>query len=166
MKNLKIENQDTFQLQLKKFKRMLVRSKINKIFIVLGICISFLLMFNSEKDVLVIASLLLGVAVIVGYTFKFLSLKTIEQESYTKTSLKSSVLKFKTYIKTRKKYEIFYTSIWVLSLIPFKIFYSGSVIKAIIEILWIIAMGAYLNMLIFKKEERDLKNLEAVMQQN
>jgi len=159
MKNSKIENQDTFQLQIKKFKTLLTGSKMNKVSCVILICISFLLMFNSEKDVLVIASLLLGISVIAVYIFKFLSLKTIEQESYTKTSLKSSVLKFKTYLKAREKYEIYFISIWVLSLIPFKYSYSESVMYVMLELVILLSLIGVFGKLAFKKTEKNLKVL-------
>jgi uncharacterized membrane protein len=117
-------------------------------------------MFYSEKNMLVIISLLIGIAVLVVYIVKFLLLKNIEQKSYTQQSLTSSISKFKAYIRSRKKFELLYISIWVISLIPFLSSYLGSDFKAIIAAILFIIITAILGIFAFLKTERDLKKLE------
>ncbi len=109
---------------------------------------------------LVIISLLIGIAVLVVYIVKFLLLKNIEQKSYTQQSLTSSISKFKAYIRSRKKFELLYISIWVISLIPFLSSYLGSDFKAIIAAILFIIITAILSIFAFLKTERDLKKLE------
>lgn len=161
MKNLKAKNQDTFQNQLKKFKMLIVGSKMAKFSSILLICISFILMFYSEKNMIVIISLVIGSAVLVVYIFKFLLLKNIDQKSYTQMSLTSSISKFKAYVTQRKKFELLYISIWALSLTPFLSSYLGSGLEAIMAALIFITITAVLGMLGFIKAEKELKTLEA-----
>ncbi|CAM4281928.1 hypothetical protein [Gillisia hiemivivida] len=164
MKNLKTKSQETFQYQLKKFKMLIVGSKMAKASSIFLICISFIFMFYSEKNMLVIISLLIGIAVLVVYIVKFLLLKNIEQKSYTLQSLTSSISKFKAYIRSRKKFELLYISIWVISLIPFLSSYLGSDLKAIIAAIIFITITAVLGILGFKKATKDLEAIETQLQ--
>ncbi|MGO3183905.1 MAG: hypothetical protein ACTIJ9_13850 [Aequorivita sp.] len=164
MKNLETKTQDTFQDQLKKFKMLLMGSKMTKIASLVLIGFSFSLMLTSEEGMLTIISLLLGVAVMVAYMFKFLSLKNIEQKSYTQMSLISSITKFKTHMKNRKNNEFYYVFIWLFSLIPVLYSRSESTTHVIVEIVLAVIVTGVLGMFLFRKTEVDINNLETVMQ--
>jgi len=164
MKNLKSKNSDTFSDQLKKFKMLIVGSKMAKVSSILLMCISLFLMFYSEKGMLVILTLLIGIAVLGVYIFKFLPLNNIEQKPKTQDSLTSSISKFKAYIKQRKKFEIIFISVWFFTLIPFLSSYFGSNLKAISVTILVISITAVLGMLAFIRVEKELQTLETEIQ--
>ena len=163
MKTSTTKNPDTFQDSFKTFKMLIAGSKMAKVSTLLLIGFSLLLMFYADKNMLSIGSLLIGIVALMVYLSKYLSLKTIEQKSYTQTSLISSISKFRTYMTNRKKYEIYYTLIWTLSLFPFMASYFGSEFKAIIATVLFITITGVFGMLGFIKSERELKKLEIVM---
>lgn len=164
MKDLETRTQDTFQDQLKQFKMLIIGSKMAQASSILLICFSFLLMFYSQKDMLIIISLLIGAIALAVYIFKFLPLGDIEQKSYTQKSLNSSISKLKVYTAIRKKREIYFISIWSISLAPFMSSYLGSDLKAVIAVLLFITMTAGLGFLAFLKTTKDLKNIDDTMQ--
>lgn len=164
MKNLKSKNSDTFSDQLKKFKMLIVGSKMAKVSSILLMCISLFLMYYSEKSMLIILTLLIGIAVLGVYIFKFLPLNNIEQKPNTQDSLTSSISKFKAYIKQRKKFEIIFISVWFFTLIPFLSSYFGSNLKAIIVTILVISITAVLGMLAFIRVEKELQTLETQIQ--
>ncbi len=164
MKNLNAKNSDTFQDQFKVFKMLILGSKMAKVSSILLICFSLKLMFDSEKNMVILLSLLIGVAVMLVYIFKFLSLRNIEQRSYTPSSLTTSISKFKVFMKQRKKFEILFISIWFLSLIPYLSSYLGSDLKAIISTIILITITSVLGMLAFIKVEKNVITLETQVQ--
>tara|TARA_R100000935_G_scaffold57551_1_gene91749 strand:- start:17 stop:517 length:501 start_codon:yes stop_codon:yes gene_type:complete len=160
MKNSKSKNSDTFQDQFKEFKLLILGSKMAKASSILLICFSVTLMFYSEKNVFILISLAIGIAVMLVYIFKFLSLRNIEQRSHTPSSLTDSLSKFKVFMKQRKKFEILYISIWFLSLVPFVSSYLGSGLDAIISIVLLIIITSILGMLAFIKADKKVITLE------
>ncbi len=164
MKNLKTNSSNTFQKQFDKFHMLIIGSKMAKFSSIFLICFSFILMFKSEKNVLVILTLLIGIAVLAIYIFKFLQLKNINQKPSSPVLLTSSLLKLKTYMSNRKKFELLFISIWALSLIPFLASYFNSGIKAVIAAILFIIPTAILGMLAFMKVEKELRTLETQIQ--
>ena len=164
MKNSETKKPDPFQKQFDKFHMLILGSKMAKLSSLILMCFSLIIMFYSEKSILVILTLLIGIAVIGVYILKFLPLKNIEQKPYTKASLTSSISKFKAYIEQRKKFEILFISVWFLTLIPFLSTYSGSNFKALIVTILVIAITAVLGMLAFIRVEKELRTLEIQIQ--
>ncbi len=164
MKNLKSKNSDTFQDQFKVFKMLILGSKMAKASSILLICFSVTLIFYSEKNVFILISLAIGIAVMLVYIFKFLTLKNIEQRSYTPSSLTTSISKFKVFMKQRKKFEILFISIWFLSFIPYLSSYLGSDLKAILSTILLITITSVLGMLAFIKAEKNVITLETQVQ--
>ena len=164
MKNSETKKPDPFQKQFDKFHMLILGSKMAKLSSLILMCFSLIIMFYSEKSILVILTLLIGIAVIGVYILKFLPLKNIEQKPYTKASLTSSISKFKAYIEQRKKFEILFISVWFLTLIPFLSTYSGSNFKALIVTILVIAITAVLGMLAFIRVEKELRTLETQIQ--
>jgi len=160
MKNSEINNSDTF----KKFHLLIIGSKMAKYSAIFLVFLSLFLMFYSEKNMLIIVTLLIGVAVLGIYIFKFLPLSNINQKPNSQGSLSSSILKFKTYMSNRKKFEILFISIWALSLIPFLSSYFDSGIKAIIAAILFIVPTAVFGMLAFIKAEKEVQTLESQIQ--
>ena len=164
MENSKTKNSDTFKKQFDKFHLLILGSKMAKLSSLILMCVSLILMFYSEKSILVILSLLIGIAVLGVYILKFLPLRNIEQKPHTQGSLASSILKFKAYIKQRKKFEILFISIWFLTLIPVLSTYLGSNFKALIVTILVIAITAVLGMLAFIRVEKELRAIETQIQ--
>ena len=155
---------DTFQYQFKKFKLLLIGSKSAKIASMMLIAISLVLAFISRKDIGQVIPLLIGAIGLFIYILKFLSIKNIQQKSYTQTSLISSISKFKMYMANRKKYEMYFMAVWILSLIPFASSNITSKIIAVIAAGVYIAVVAVFGYLAFKKIDKDILVLETVMQ--
>lgn len=166
MKNLKSKKSDSFQKQLSKFKNLLIGSKTAKLANMGLIAISILFIFKSEQNLMVIASLVIGISVLVLYMNLFLSLKDIKQKSYTTKSLFASILKFKDYMQKRKRFEMIYISIWFLSLSPFVYLRSGSALETILEIGIYLTATALLGMLAFKNVQKQIRNLESEVLSN
>lgn len=166
MKNLKSKKSDSFQKQLSKFKNLLIGSKTAKFANMGLIAISILFIFKSEQNLMVIASLVIGISVLVLYMNLFLSLKDIKQKSYTTKSLFASILKFKDYMQKRKRFEMIYISIWFLSLSPFVYLRSGSAFETILEIGIYLTVTAILGALAFKNVQKQIRNLESEVLSN
>ncbi|MFD0975364.1 hypothetical protein [Salinimicrobium gaetbulicola] len=164
MKNSETKKPHTFQKQFDKFHLLILGSKMAKLSSLILMFVSLIIMFYSEKSILVILSLLIGVAVLGVYILKFLPLNNIEQKPYTKASLTSSLTKFKAYIEQRKKFEILFISVWFLTLIPFLSTYLGSNFKALIVTILVISITAVLGMLAFIRVEKELRTLETQIQ--
>ncbi len=164
MENLETRTPDTFQDELKQFKMLIIGSKMAQASSILLICLSFLLMFYSQKDMMIIISLLIGALALAIYIFKFLPLGDIELKSYNQKALNSSISKLKVYTSIRKKREMYFISIWAVSLIPFISSYLESDVKAIIAVFIFIAMTGGLGFLAFMKTTKDLKNIGKKMQ--
>jgi len=160
MKNSETPKLDTFQ----NYHMLVLGSKMAKLSCLILMCFSFIIMFYSEKSILVILSLSMGIALLGFYVLKFLPLGDIEQNPYTHDSLATSFSKFKAYINQRKKLEILYISIYFLTLIPGISTYLGSNLKALILIVFVIAITAVLGMLAFISVEKELKTLETQIQ--
>lgn len=164
MKNSETKKPDPFQKQFDKFHLLIIGSKTAKLSSLILMCVSFMIMFYSEKNISVILSLLIGVAVLGVYILKFLPLNNIEQKPYTKTSLSLNITKFKAYIEQRKKFEIVFISLWFLTLIPFLATYLGSNLKAVIVTISVISITAVLGMLAFIRVEKEIRTLETQIQ--
>lgn len=164
MENLETKTPDTFQDELKHFKMLILGSKMAQASSILLICFSFLLMFYSQKDMMIIISLLIGALALAIYIFKFLPLGDIALKSYNQKSLNSSISKLKVYSSIRKKREMYFISIWAVSLVPFISSYLGSDLKAIIAVFLFIAMTGGLGFLAFMKTTKDLNNIGKKMQ--
>jgi len=164
MKNSETKNSDTFQKQFEKFHMLLIGSKMAKHSTIILMLFSLILIFFSEKSILIITALLIGFTVLGVYILKFLQLGNINQKPNSKGTLSSSISKFKTYLDNRKKFEILYLSIWTLSLIPFLASYFGSSVKAIIAAVLFIVTFSILGLLGFKKAGKDVQALEAQIQ--
>ena len=164
MENLETKTPDTFQDELKHFKMLILGSKMAQASSILLICFSFLLMFYSQKDMMIIISLLIGALALAIYILKFLPLGDIALKSYNQKSLNSSISKLKVYSSIRKKREMYFISIWAVSLIPFISSYLGSDLKAVIAVFLFIAMTGGLGFLAFMKTTKDLNNIGKKMQ--
>ena len=164
MENLETKTPDTFQDELKHFKMLILGSKMAQASSILLICFSFLLMFYSQKDMMIIISLLIGALALAIYILKFLPLGDIALKSYNQKSLNSSISKLKVYSSIRKKREMYFISIWAVSLVPFISSYLGSDLKAIIAVFLFIAMTGGLGFLAFMKTTKDLNNIGKKMQ--
>ena len=64
MKNSETPKLDTLQKQFDKFHMLILGSKMAKLSSLILICFSFIIMFYSEKSILVILSLSIGIAVL------------------------------------------------------------------------------------------------------
>jgi len=164
MKNSELNYPETFQKQFEKFNMLIIGSKMAKLSSIMLMCISLFLIFYSEKSILAILTLLIGIAVLGVYIFKFLPLNNIEQKPSTQDSLSSSISKFKAYIKQRKKFEILFISVWFFTLIPVISAYLGSNLKAFFATILVISITAVLGTLAFIKVEKELQTLETQIQ--
>ncbi len=77
MKTILTKSLDPFQEQLMELKMLIVASKMAKVSSILLSSLSLILMFYSKNNILVTSSLLIGIAVLGIYMFKFLPLKNI-----------------------------------------------------------------------------------------
>lgn len=164
MKNSETPKLDTLQKQFDKFHMLILGSKMAKLSSLILICFSFIIMFYSEKSILVILSLSIGIAVLGFYILKFLPLGDIKQKPHTHDSLGISISKFKAYIDQRKKFEILFISVWFLTLIPFLSTYLGSNYKALLVTMLVIVITAVLGMLAFIRVEKEIRALETQIQ--
>ena len=166
MENKEVKEQEAFQKQLKQFKMMLLGSKMALGSSILLIGLSIILMFYSEGNIMIICSLFAGVAALVVFSVKFLSLKGIAQKTYTPMSMPSNISKLKTYLNNRKKYEKYFMIGWIISLVPYASFYLGSSAEAIIGALIAIVFISFFGWLAFKKVDKDLESIESAIQSN
>lgn len=159
-----INKTDNFQNQSKLFKTLLKGAKMAKLSSFLLIAISLILAYKSRESNLGMLSLLIGAVGLIIYIFKFLSLNSIEQKSYTQMSLVSSISKFKSYIVMRRKYEMYFIGLWILSLIPMATSSLNSRIQAILFAVTYIVLVTILGNLAYKKIDKTICSLEAEMQ--
>lgn len=164
MRNSNQKRQDTFQTQLKKFEKLLIGAKMARIssFILVGVSIGLAIRFRDNN--LYVMLLLMGALAIVFFIDKFLSIKEIKQQSYTQTSLVSSISKLKTYMANRKKYEMYFMAFWVLTLIPSAATHFESNVSGIVGVLFYIAFVGVFGYLSYKKTDKELASLERTME--
>ncbi|TXD82817.1 hypothetical protein ESY86_12430 [Subsaximicrobium wynnwilliamsii] len=155
---------DNFQKQLQTFKALLKGSMMAKTSSFMLIAVSLVLAYKSRDNMLNVLLLLTGMASVVFYIIKHLSLQEIKQKSYTQRSLMSSISKFKAYMANRKKYEIYFLGFWIISLIPYATSFLDSKLHAILFAILYIAVVTVLGNLAYKKIDKIIAHLESELQ--
>ena len=162
MKNLKTNHQTELLDALKKFRMLLLGSKMSIGATIILIGISIVLMFYSRENLTAIVSLSIGIIALIVYIFNFLWLKDIVLNSDSSTAFPSNIAKFKTYMAKRKNNETIYMSVWMLSTIPAVTLFLESQTEAFAIValaIVLMAVGGYFS---FKKVDSHIESLEAL----
>lgn len=163
MKNSSTKKLDTFEAQLKTFKKLLIGAKMARFSSIILIVVSLVLAYYSRENSFNVMLLLIGVLSLVFFIDKFLSLKEIKQKSYTQTSLVASISKLKSYMAKRKKYEMYFMAFWILTLIPSVTTYFESYVLGVFGIFAYITIVGFLGYLAYLKTDKEIELLETTM---
>ncbi|WP_452221888.1 hypothetical protein [Lacinutrix salivirga] len=164
MTHSKAKNQDTFQIQLTKFNRLLLGGKMAKLSSVILIIVSLSLVYHSRENSINVVILLTGVLGLIFFMDNFLSLKGIKQKTYTHTSLVASISKLKIYMTNRKKYEMYFMSFWMLTLIPSAVIYLESNVKGTLGVIMYIVVVGFFGYLAYKRTDKEIALLETTIE--
>jgi len=153
-----------YQAQIDQLKKMLIGSKVAQLLSIIYALISFIFAYKKIEELEYSIPLLVGGLVLIWFSTKYLSLKTIKSKTITVSSINSNIKKYKTHLSERKRYEAFVMLFWLFTLLPIYFEYSGYSSTSYINAGVILVLIIFIGQFFFKIAEQKLTEIELGIQ--